>query len=169
MVQYDLASADLRALADRLARLEAVEEIKQLKARYFRYVDLHWWDELRALFTDDAEFDIGESSSQPSTPDEFIASISRHLTDAMTVHHGHMPEIEILDDTHARGVWAMYDLVEPPSDSRFPVLTGFGHYTEDYRRIDGHWRISRLRLTRLRRSIDGEVVEGADVNGRRPF
>lgn len=161
-----MTDSDLQA---RLARLEAVEDIKKLKARYFRYVDLHWWAELRTLFTDDAEFDIGESTSQPSTPDEFIASIDRHLSDAMTVHHGHMPEIDILDDDHVRGTWAMYDLVEPPPGGRFPALTGFGHYCEEYRRVDGLWRISRLRLTRLRRSVDGVVVEGSNVDGRRPF
>lgn len=169
MSQRGIVGPELRALADRIARLEALEEIKRLKARYFRYLDLHWWDELRALFTDDAEFDIGESSSRPRTPEEFIASVSRHLTDAMTVHHGHMPEIEILDDTRARGIWSMYDLVEPSATSPFPVLTGFGHYIEEYRKVDGKWLISRLRLTRLRRSVDGDVVEGADVSGRRPF
>jgi len=39
-------------------RLWAIEQIKQLKARYFRYLDLHWWHELRELFTDDAVFEI---------------------------------------------------------------------------------------------------------------
>jgi hypothetical protein len=39
-----------------LARLEAIEEIKQLKAGYFRYLDLPWWNELGSLFTDDAQF-----------------------------------------------------------------------------------------------------------------
>src|SRR5690606_37297482 len=107
------------------------EDIKTLKARYFRYVDLHWWAEPRTLFTDDAEFDIGEPTSQPSTPDEFIASSDRHLSDAMTVHRGHMPEIDILDERGAGGAWAMCDLVAPPPAGRFPRLTGFGHNGEE--------------------------------------
>lgn len=169
MAQTDNPAPERDELAGRIARLEAVEDIKRLKASYFRYIDLHWWDQLRALFTDDAEFDIGESSSKPSTPDEFVASVGRHLSEAATVHHGHMPEIDIVDDTHARGIWAMYDQVEPATTSGFPALTGFGHYTEEYRKIDGRWRISRLRLTRLKRSVDGAVVDGARVSGRRPF
>lgn len=165
-----MTSTDQAGRLDRLGRLEAIEEIKQLKARYFRYLDLHWWDELGALFSDDARFDIAESSADPRTVEEFIDRVRNHLPTAMTVHHGHMPEIEILDNDRARGIWAMYDLVEPAPASGYPVLTGFGHYTEEYRRgDDGRWRIAALRLTRLKRSVDGEVREGAEVDGRRPF
>lgn len=155
-------------LAD-LQRLEDIEEIKQLKARYFRFVDLHWWPELRDLFTDDAVFEIGESTSSPKTSEEFVASIGRHLNEATSVHHGHMPEIRIVDAETAHGIWAMFDVVEPSTRSGYPVLTGYGHYTESYRKIDGRWRIARLRLTRLKRSVDSVVVEGETVDGRRQF
>ncbi len=155
-------------LLDRVQRLSDIEAIKQLKARYFRYMDLHWWPELRGLFTDDAVFELGEITPSPSSPDEFLA-LAQHLGDMMSVHHGHMPEIEIVDATTAHGIWSMFDLVEPSSTSGFPVLTGFGHYTEDYRRVDGEWRIASLRLTRLKRSVGGTVVEGNRVDGRRQF
>ncbi len=154
--------ADIRRLGD-------IEEIKQLKARYFRYVDLHWWPELRGLFADDAVFEIGESTSCPRTSEEFVASVGRHLSEAVSVHHGHMPEIRIVDAETAHGIWAMFDLVEPSAGSGYPALTGYGHYTESYRKIDGRWRITRLRLTRLKRSVDGAVVEGDGVDGRREF
>ena len=157
----------MSGLEERLARLEALEDIKALKARYFRLLDLHRWEELRALFTDDARFDIGESRSQPADADAFVAAVRSHLDQAMTVHHGHTPEIEVLDATHARGVWAMQDLVEPPAGTGYPVLSGFGHYDEEYRKVDGQWRIARLRLTRLKRVVDGVVVQGQAVSGRR--
>jgi len=165
-VTRDAASAEMAA---DLQRLKDIEEIKRLKARYFRYVDLHWWPELRELFTDDAVFEIGESTTSPRTADEFIASIERHLGQAMSVHHGHMPEIEIVGSDTAHGIWAMFDRVEPGSDSEYPVLTGFGHYTEEYHKVGGRWRIARLRLTRLARSVDGRVVDGSEVRGRRDF
>lgn len=163
----DLAGLDeLRA---EVQRLRDIEEIKSLKSRYFRYVDLHWWPELRSLFTDDAVFEIEESTSSPKSADEFVAAIERHLGRAMSVHHGHMPEIEVVDAERAHGIWAMYDLVEPAADAGYPVLTGYGHYTEEYRKVQGQWRIARLRLSRLKRSTDGEVVLGASVDGRRDF
>ncbi len=161
--------SDLDALRAQMQRLADVEEIKKLKARYFRYVDLHWWPELRALFADDAVFEIAESTSSPRTADDFIASVGKHLDRAMTVHHGHMPEIDVVDAENAHGIWAMYDLVEPDTSSGYPVLTGYGHYTEHYRKVEGQWRIARLRLSRLKRSTDGDVVLGASIGGRREF
>lgn len=71
----------------------------------------------------------------------------------MSVHHGHVPEIEILDDDHARGIWPMYDLVETPPESAYESHTGWGHYAEEYRRVDGRWLISRTQLTRLKRVV----------------
>jgi hypothetical protein len=74
------------------------------------------------------------------------------LEGARTVHHGHMPEIELTGADTARGIWAMYDYVEwPPKTSGERVgLQGYGHYREEYVREDGRWRIQKLRLERLR-------------------
>lgn len=47
--------SDLGEIVRRLDALEAVENIKKLKARYFRFVDEKKHDELAALFTPDAE------------------------------------------------------------------------------------------------------------------
>lgn len=134
-----------------IERLAAIDEIKQLKARYFRLLDEHDWEAFAGLFTADARFDIAESSSGVRTLDDFLTALEKHLTSAVSVHHGHMPEIDIVDARTATGVWAMFDSVQPPPGSPYPVLTGFGHYHEEYRREDGAWRISGLRLTRLKR------------------
>ena len=63
-----------------------------------------------------------------------------------TVHHGHMPEIDVTSETTATGVWAMEDIVETPGD----ILHGYGHYWETYRKVDGKWLIETLHLTRTR-------------------
>ena len=161
--------ARLRHVEENLERLVAIEEIRKLKARYYRYLDLHWWDQLRDVFSEDCVYEIAESTAPPANRDEFITRVTTHLGEAMTVHHGHMPEIEIIDQTHARGIWAMFDVVEPRANSGYPVLTGFGHYTEEYRRSGDKWRISRMRLTRLKRVVDGEVVDSSAVTAPRPF
>ena len=51
--------ADLEA---RIARLEAIEEIRRLKARYFRCVDTRNWVEFADLFTLDCAFEFAEST-----------------------------------------------------------------------------------------------------------
>jgi len=65
----------------------------------------------------------------------------------VTVHHGHMPEIELTSETTAKGIWAMQDLLRWP-DGR--ELCGYGHYHETYVRRGGEWRIQSSKLTRLR-------------------
>lgn len=139
-------------LERRIRRLEDIEEIRTLKARYFRCVDFRLWDEFADLFTDDLEVEFVESTSDPKGKDEFLASVARHFVTGYSVHHGHQPEIEIVDETTAKALWPMYDRVESPADSGYVSHEGWGHYTETYRRCDdGRWRISRSRLTRIER------------------
>ncbi|MFI7195146.1 nuclear transport factor 2 family protein [Nocardia nova] len=135
-------------------RLLAIEEIRQLKARYFRCVDLRQWDEFADLFTDDLTVDFAESTSDPKGKKEFLASVARHFETGYSVHHGHIPEIDIVDETTATAIWPMYDRVESPVDSGYVSHEGWGHYTETYRRCDdGKWRICRSRLSRIRRNV----------------
>ena len=81
-----------------------------------------------------------------------VRSVSTVLEGVTTVHHGHMPEIEITGDDTATGIWAMFDYVEFPateSGERFG-LKGYGHYIEEYVREDGAWRIKRLSCRAVR-------------------
>lgn len=125
-----------------------IDAIKSLKARYFRTLDTKDWEAFRGVFTDDFVSDTTASGgSVVEGADAFVAFVRKSLADHATVHHGHMPEIDLLSDDEARGVWALEDLV------RFPGLIdmrGYGHYHERYRKVDGQWRISYSRLTRLR-------------------
>jgi SnoaL-like protein len=81
-----------------------------------------------------------------------VAAVSKALAGARTVHHGHMPEIEVTGPGTARGTWAMFDYVEfpPRSPGERAGLQGYGHYREEYARSGSRWLISRCRLERLR-------------------
>ena len=135
-----------------LHRLVAIEEIKQLKARYFRSMDTRQWDDFGQVFARNAVLEVPEADTTQTGRDAIVAFVSGALIGARTAHHGHMPEIEITGADTARGTWAMFDYVEwPASESGGRVgIQGFGHYIEEYAREDGQWRISRTRLTRLR-------------------
>ena len=131
--------------------MDDVEAIKQLKARYFRTMDTKDWAGMRAVFADDVVMDTTASGGGVvSGADAFIAFLQQILKDVVTVHHGHMPEIEITSPTTAKGIWAMEDLLRWP-DGR--ELRGYGHYHETYARIDGAWRIQTSKLTRLRMDV----------------
>ena len=76
--------------------MEDVEAIKQLKARYFRTMDTKDWAGMRQVFSDDVTMDTSAAGGGVITgADEFMAFLEVALADAITVHHGHMPEIEL--------------------------------------------------------------------------
>lgn len=143
------------------------DAIKQLKARYFRSVDTFDLDGWLSCFTEDCKLRFDLEVQRRSAPPVPIAEFEGHQqvrdywnsnTDRVeSVHHGHMPEIEVLSDTEARAIWAMEDIVEFTGS----VLHGFGHYHETYRKDDGQWRIARLHLTRIRISQTPKAWAGS--------
>ncbi|MGB8366253.1 MAG: nuclear transport factor 2 family protein [Rhizomicrobium sp.] len=159
-------------------KLLAIEEIRLLKARYFRFVDSHDWAGYRTLFADDAVF-ISSGFVDPATgskrdgsspigawpqariegADAIVAWASGGLADAHTVHTGFMPEIEILTPDSARGLWAMQDIVRWPGR----VLTGHGYYKEAYMRRNGVWLILTVELVRKSLLVDDVHTTGGCI------
>jgi hypothetical protein len=134
-----------------LQQLLDIEAIKQLKARYFRLMDLKQWDDWGLVFTTNCLMEVPEADVVNNGREAIVTHVSGALVGARTCHHGHMPEIEITGDGTARGTWAMFDYVEwDETDGVRVGLQGYGHYREEYEREDGEWRISRIRLERLR-------------------
>jgi hypothetical protein len=132
------------------ADLVEIELIKQLKARYFRSLDEKRWDDFGQCFCEDATLDTRQDGAPIVHGRAAIQKLVGGAVDpAVTVHHGHMPEIDITGPTSATGVWSMEDYLEFPGDPPF-TLHGRGHYHEQYTKgPDGAWRIQTLRLTRL--------------------
>lgn len=144
--------------------LAAIEAIKQLKARYFRCLDMRDWAGYAATFAADGTLTVDSlkrdelgnvMGSRTATGSGAIVDwVSGVLAGATTIHHGHMPEITIETPERASGIWAMVDRVIWPDR----WLRGWGHYHETYRKSGGEWRISSSRLTRLHVEIGGASV-----------
>ena len=148
-------------------RLVAIEQIKALKARYFRYLDTRNWVGMRMIFTTDAVFDarasggddggatgaevVRDSNEWLYEGREVIAKfIEAAVGDTVTAHHGHGHEIEIHSSEQASGVIAMEDRIwSAKGDAKAMLLHGYGHYVEEYRKEGAAWRIARSKLTRL--------------------
>jgi hypothetical protein len=132
--------------------VDPIFAIQMLKARYFRAIDTKDWDLLTSVMVEDVEIDVTddvEGGSPYVGRDQFVGTCAKVLRDAVTVHHGHMPEIQVDGDT-ATGTWAMEDYVDWGEAGG--AFRGYGHYHEAYARgDDGQWRITSLKLTRLRR------------------
>jgi len=138
-----------------LERLLAIEEIKQLKARYFYAYDhkdwVMWRDE---VWAPEGRLEVPEANILQEPREVMIAWVAEQARGQVSVHHGHTPIITLTSDTTATGIWAMEDRIYRSADNPLPgnvgYIHGFGHYHEQYvKRPDG-WRIASTRLTRLR-------------------
>jgi uncharacterized protein (TIGR02246 family) len=127
--------------------MDDVEEIKKLKARYFRGLDSKDWELYRDVFAEDVVVDLTTARGGVYQGREAFMAYIRSLPLVQSVHQGHMPEIELLSATTATGIWALedYNLWEDGSQNH-----GYGHYLETYEKADGRWRIKTTRLSYLR-------------------
>lgn len=139
-----------------------IEQIRQLKARYFRLMDQKKWSEWVDVFTEDVRIE-----TPIDTPDQgaivgreaFVTYLSPILEGVITCHHGHMSEIAVTGPDSAEGIWSMEDHLDWPPESGMGKMWGTGWYREQYRKgDDGRWRIASLVLERIRIEVDGNRV-----------
>jgi len=137
-------------LEARVARLEDLEAIKQLKYRYFRCLDTKQWDEMAGCFTADATAAYGDGRYTFTGRD----AIMQFLRDNMGVqsgtwghHHGHHPEIEVTSATTARGTWALHNYLLNPRHQRGVRMACY--YRDEYVKADGAWKIRHTGYTHL--------------------
>lgn len=131
----------------------AMEDIKNLKSRYFQYMDFRDWSRYPELFSEDMVVYNEDGSVRSTGGKAFAQTVSTFLADATTIHQAYMPEIEIIDPDNASGVWAMHDVLTWKDGDPFTAMKrieGWGHYHETYRREPGGWKIASMKLTRLR-------------------
>ena len=135
--------------SDALQRLADLEEIRQLKARYFRCVDTKDWEGFGGCFTDDVHFEAGGVVRDGRS--DLVGALSKALATTVTFHQGHTAEITVDAPDTATGVWSFSSIVRRPGDPQSDV--GHGHYHERYARTAYGWRIQSSIVTRI--AFDG--------------
>ena len=127
---------------DDLQRLVAIEAIKQLKARYQRCLDTKDWAGLADCFSEDAtsEYDGGKYSFHPR--DAIIEFLSTSMAKLVTLHQVHTPEIDVLSETEAHGIWYLQDIVF--AEDREMTLLGAGFYHDVCVKRGGAWLIHKI-------------------------
>lgn len=146
-----------------IERLSAIEEIKGLKARYFRGVDTADAELVRGILAEDCELDYRGCCTDPASGTDHLPAMNVVLrgraawsaqgfakTGIVSVHQGHHCNIELSSDIHAQGIWSMSDHLFMPAGMPFSRMIGYGHYHETYEKQGGAWKIKTLRISRLR-------------------
>lgn len=146
-----------------IEKLQAIEEIRSVKARYFRGVDTGDAELVRAILAADCVLDYRGCCTDPATGKDFLPAMnvvlrgraswsSSGLSAAgiVSAHHGHNCEITLTSDTTAGAIWSMTDRLFMPRGAPFATMTGYGFYHETYEKSEGTWRIQTLRIQRIR-------------------
>ena len=135
-------------LEERVARLEAVEAIKRLKARYCAYCDNNYDPEgLAGLFTQAGVWD-GETFGRYVGRDEIKSFFQR--TSGNIVFAAHLvlnPIIEIKDADHQTGKWRLImPATAQEAGQRVARRWLIAAYDERYVRVGGTWLFEHLKL-----------------------
>jgi hypothetical protein len=129
--------------------LEAIELIKQLKARYFRFLDTGNQEGLESVFTEDAtaHFIGGHYDIDVQGRDKLLKFYAYSFTEEkFGMHNGHHPEISV-DGDNATGLWYLQDIFINLEENT--TVMGSAIYEDTYIKVDGEWKIKTTNYERL--------------------
>jgi ketosteroid isomerase-like protein len=142
-----------------LQRLIDLDAIKKVKSRYFQFLDAKRWSDYATLFTEDCRMWFAEGPEDyVEGRAAYVALVASRLDGVVTVHHGHMEDIEFVSADEAVGNWAMSGYGRWPDGVSHQA---WGNYIETFERCaDGEWRIREHRnIKRLRITPTPELAE----------
>lgn len=134
-------------LEERITRLEDIEAIRQLQAKYQRCLDTRDFDGIAECFTDDIDATYDNARESYKGKDnvlDFLYSVM--TTDIPSSHLIHGGEIDVIDTSKAKALWLLEDFL---LHRKFLVkLHGTAIYNVEYQKDDGRWRIKKIGYTR---------------------
>jgi hypothetical protein len=141
------------------SRLLDFHEICQLKYRYIRALDTQNWDLLADCFTDDIVLWPNGGDYVARGRDAVMAMVKAIVIDNFySSHIAVHPEIDFIDDTHAKGIWRLEDIIlftgPHPAITHTPIqggeqTQGAGYYYDQYVKGASGWKMSNCGFMRI--------------------
>lgn len=135
-------------LEQRIARLEAIEDIRALKSAYHTYINDTHFGKVAALFTDDAYVKLsylmpgGRPWVGKNEISAAFASMANSSLQSQVKQFLHNHVVEVTGDTTATGTGLLIAFYGVGEQSFFVA----GKYTEDYARVAGRWLFKKMVL-----------------------
>ncbi|WP_020106752.1 nuclear transport factor 2 family protein [Nocardia sp. 348MFTsu5.1] len=145
----------MTTLEERIQRLEDIEAIRQLDARYCRHLDNGDWDSLMDLFTDDGVFDGLSRVEGKTAMRTFFAGLEEG---GLTSFWHFITNLEIDIDGDCATIRSF---LWQPCVSGGSASIAAGRYTDQAVRLDGRWRYLRKQV---RFHFFGPLQSGWDEN-----
>lgn len=146
-------------MSDAVETLLEIEQIKQLKYRYFRAIDCHDWALFETCVAEDVTTALDSGKYAFSGRAGFVAGL-RGLMDRPTLlskHQGHHPEIELVAPDRARGSWYLEDHVIDTENGW--MVHGTAFYQDEYVKRDGAWQILSTGYRRVFETVTAPIPE----------
>lgn len=147
-------------LQKRIEALEAVEDIKRLKARYLNACDQQKPEDVRACFIEgDIVIDMdyfGLCKNRDDFVDGIFIPLGCH-DHVLDMHHCTNPEITLIDDFRATGLWSLNYRNINTNDNTITMLSALYH--DEYVKTDAGWKIVKSR-TEYKTAINCSFVPG---------
>jgi len=146
---------------DKLQKLIDIEEIKNLKHRYFRAIDMADFSLLDDVFAPDITIDYrGGTYRWQSEGKDTIKESLRHAFHNQTaaMHTAHHPEIEVRSESKAVGKWYLQDIFY--NFDLGSVTQGTALYEDKYTKIDNQWLIQHSEYDRIWEHVSPINSEG---------
>ena len=136
----------LEDLEKRIKALEDAEEIKKLHQHYMNLMDNLRYEEVLDLFTDDASVEVrnlGIKRGRKELREIYIDVLAKKRgAERFDGHMAVQPDITVNGDA-AKGTWLIYMLFSKPA-----IQWVQGKNECEYKKINGEWKISKLKFTR---------------------
>jgi len=132
----------MHELEARIRKVEDIEEIKNLEARYVYLVDTLQMDKVPDLFVDNLIVDFGHLGTF-KTKAELLEFLNGARTGTSMMCHQEMtPYIEV-DGDKATGTWYLLGLFTHVTPQGEVAAWIQGRCDNEYVRVDGKWKYSR--------------------------
>lgn len=130
-------------IEERITRLEDIEAIRYLQAKYQRCLDTRDFDGLSECFADDVKSAYGNGSMSYDGKENVVGFLRKVMTlDMPSTHLIHGGEIDILSPDTAHAKWYLEDHLE--HKTYLMKLHGAAIYNIDYVKAENGWLIKTI-------------------------
>jgi ketosteroid isomerase-like protein len=134
---------DLAALEKRITRLEDIEAIKQLKARYSHICDnMHNPDTITSVFAEDGVWESPEfgKAQGHAAIRELFQKFQKMFSASQ---HNMMNPVITVNGNRATGIWYIMGFWDQTDGRKIWMSL---RYDDDYVKINGEWKYQHLRV-----------------------
>lgn len=143
----------IMSLEERIQRLEDIESIRYLQAKYQRVLDARDFNGIAECFADDVVSSYGNGEMSYNGKDNVIKFLMSVMSVKMpSAHMIHGGEIDVFDDNTAKAKWYLQDFLINKEHN--VNIYGAAIYDNSYVKINGEWKIKAIGYKRIYEYMD---------------